>query len=82
MDFMESELAQRSWFAGQDFSAADIQMSFPLETAAARGHLRAAQINLSGFPTRIHAGPPISAPLHAAANSPQSHRASAIPRHE
>jgi glutathione S-transferase len=82
MDFMESELAQRAWIAGKDFSAANIQMSFPLEAAAARGLLRAAQINLSSFLTRIHAGPPISAPLHAPPNSPRSHRASAIPRHE
>ena len=31
LDFLESELAQRPWFAGAQFSAADIQMSFPLE---------------------------------------------------
>src|SRR5437868_10515348 len=28
--FLESELAKRDWFAGPEFSAADIQMSFPL----------------------------------------------------
>jgi glutathione S-transferase len=38
-DFMESELADRPWFAGSTFSAADIQMSFPVEAAAARGAL-------------------------------------------
>jgi len=38
-DFIESELAQRSWFAGAAFSAADIQMSFPVEAAGARGAL-------------------------------------------
>ncbi len=35
-DFMEGELAKSEWFAGAEFSAADIQMSFPLEAAAAR----------------------------------------------
>jgi glutathione S-transferase len=33
--FMESELAQREWFAGDEFTAADVQMSYPLEAAAA-----------------------------------------------
>jgi len=37
-DFIESELAKQPWFAGDKFSAADIQMSFPIE-AAARGVL-------------------------------------------
>ena len=33
--FMESELHQRDWFAGDDFTAADVQMNYPLEAAAA-----------------------------------------------
>src|SRR5215471_15307983 len=33
MDYWESELAKSEWFAGNEFSAADIQMSFPLEAA-------------------------------------------------
>lgn len=36
LDFIESELAQRPWFAGNEFSAADIQMSYPLEAADKR----------------------------------------------
>lgn len=39
LDFIESELAQRPCFAGDAFSAADIQMSFPIEAAAARNAL-------------------------------------------
>ena len=31
-DFVELELATRPWFAGEEFSAADVMMSFPLET--------------------------------------------------
>ena len=29
-DFIESELTKSTWFAGDDFSAADVMMSFPL----------------------------------------------------
>src|SRR5579859_1860604 len=39
LDYMEAELAKGAWFAGPDFSIADIQMSFPLEAAASRGGL-------------------------------------------
>ena len=33
-DYVEAELAKSYWFAGDEFSAADIMMSFPLERAA------------------------------------------------
>lgn len=56
-DFMESELTQHKWFAGGEFSAADIQMSFPIEAAAQRGGLDASRPNLMGFLKRIHARP-------------------------
>lgn len=36
LDFSERELAARPWFAGADFTAADVQMSFPIEAASAR----------------------------------------------
>ena len=55
LDFMESELSQRPWFAGDAFSAADIQMSFPLEAAAARGGLNASRPKLMDWLARIHA---------------------------
>jgi glutathione S-transferase len=57
LDYMEGELAARPWFAGADFTAADIQMSFPLEAAAARGGLDAGRPKLMGFLERIHARP-------------------------
>jgi glutathione S-transferase len=58
MDFLESELQGRDWFAGPDFSAADIQMSYPLEAAAARGQLTpAGRPRLHGWLQRIHARP-------------------------
>jgi len=57
LDYLESELAHRDWFAGSELSAADIQMSFPLEAAASRGGLDARYPRLSGFLQRIHARP-------------------------
>jgi glutathione S-transferase len=57
LDFLEGELDKRTWFAGSAFSAADIQMSFPLEAAAARGGLDGRYPNLVAFLERIHARP-------------------------
>jgi glutathione S-transferase len=57
LDFMEGELAKGPWFAGAKFSAADIQMSFPLEAAAKRGGLDARRPRLMDFLARIHARP-------------------------
>jgi glutathione S-transferase len=56
-DFMESELTQNKWFAGSQFSAADIQMSFPIEAAAQRAGLDASRPRLMAFLKRIHARP-------------------------
>ncbi|HEU5295278.1 MAG TPA: glutathione S-transferase [Burkholderiaceae bacterium] len=61
--FMESELAQRPWFAGDAFSAADVMMSFPLEVAAVRGGLDARYPRLTEFLARIHARPPYQVAL-------------------
>jgi glutathione S-transferase len=55
--FLEGELAGREWFAGNSFTAADIQMSFPLEAAAARSPLFAKLPRLTAFVDRIHARP-------------------------
>ena len=57
LDFLEGELRGRQWFAGEAFSAADIQMSFPLEAAAARAGLDARRPSLDGFLQRIRARP-------------------------
>jgi glutathione S-transferase len=57
LDFMERALDEHVWFAGSDFTAADIQMSFPLEAAAARGGLDASRPRLMAFLDRIHARP-------------------------
>jgi glutathione S-transferase len=57
LDFMEGELKRSTWFAGKDFSAADIQMSFPLEAAAQRAGLDASRPKLMAFLKRIHGRP-------------------------
>ncbi len=57
LDFMEGELARSEWFAGAEFSAADIQMSFPLEAAAQRAGLDSSRPHLHAFLKRIHARP-------------------------
>ena len=57
LDYMERELAKSEWFAGDEFSAADIQMSFPVEASALRAGLDASRPKLMAFLKRIHARP-------------------------
>jgi glutathione S-transferase len=56
-DFIESELGRSAWFAGEDFSAADVMMSFPLETGGARANAFAGRPRIKAFVDRIHARP-------------------------
>jgi glutathione S-transferase len=57
LDYMDAELTSHPWFAGAEFSAADIQMSFPLEAAVARGGLDQRHPRLMAFLQRIHERP-------------------------
>ena len=57
LKFLESELTARPWFAGAEMSAADVQMSFPLEAAAARGGAMDGYPKIKAFLERIHARP-------------------------
>lgn len=57
LDYMESELGKSRWFAGSTFTAADIQMSYPIEAASLRAGLDASRSNLWGWLQRIHARP-------------------------
>ena len=65
MGYMDAELATAPWFAGKSFSAADIQMSFPLEAAAARGDLAKGGGHLTAFLEKIHARPAYKRALEA-----------------
>lgn len=57
LDWMESQLKTSEWFAGNDFSAADIQMSFPIEAALKRNTATSKWLVLQDFIQRIHARP-------------------------
>jgi glutathione S-transferase len=57
LDHMEASLASTPWFAGEAFTAADIQMSFPIEAAAAGGSLGASRRHLSDYLQRIRERP-------------------------
>lgn len=63
LDWLESELSGRDWFAGEEFSAADIMMSFPLEVARGRAGLGAERPNLIDWLERLHARPAYAAAL-------------------
>ncbi|WP_299080216.1 glutathione S-transferase [uncultured Paraglaciecola sp.] len=62
MDYIESHLSHNKWFAGDELSGADIQMSFPLEAAVARGTTQEFP-NITKFVETIHARPAYQAAL-------------------
>ena len=57
LNYMEAELGKSTWFAGNEMTGADIQVSFVLEACAARGGLNASRPHLMAFLKRIHALP-------------------------
>ena len=57
LDYLEAELGKSKWFVGDEFTTADVQMSFPVEAAAARGGLDASRPRLMDYLQRIHARP-------------------------
>ncbi len=57
LDWMESQLGVDGWFAGERFTAADIQMSFPVQAAAVRGGGLADHPKLRSFLERVQARP-------------------------
>jgi glutathione S-transferase len=57
-DYMEAELGKSLWFAGDEFTAADVQMSFVVEATDARGRLNSrTRPKLTSFLERIRARP-------------------------
>ena len=63
LDWLENELSERDWFAGDSFTAADVMMSFPLEASRHRAGLDARRPNLIDWLERIHARPAYGAAL-------------------
>ena len=62
LDYWDNELSKSQWFAGNEFTAADIMMSFPLEAAAARADGKSRPM-VKAFLDRIHARPAYQAAL-------------------
>ncbi|MDZ7954873.1 glutathione S-transferase [Nostoc sp. DedQUE09] len=56
-DYIEDELRKNTWFVGNEFTAADIQMSFPLEIVAALPEEVNNRPKLKEFVERIHGRP-------------------------
>ena len=65
LDWLESELATRPYFAGGEFTAADVMMSFPLEAARSRAGLNASRPRLTDWLDRMQARPAYRAALKA-----------------
>jgi glutathione S-transferase len=63
LDYVEGELAQRPWFAGEEMTAADIMMSFPLEAARSRAGLDASRPATIAWLGKVHARPAYQAAL-------------------
>jgi glutathione S-transferase len=57
LGYINKELGATGWFVGTDFTAADVQMSFPLEAATARGGMEGQIPAVVDFLKRIHARP-------------------------
>jgi glutathione S-transferase len=63
LNWVESELATRHWFAGDAFTAADVMMSFPLEAARHRAAATKGRPHIAAWLNTIHARPAYQAAL-------------------
>jgi glutathione S-transferase len=57
MDFMESHLGKNTWFAGEQMSLADFQMSFAVAALLARSNAARQCPNIAAWLARIEARP-------------------------
>jgi glutathione S-transferase len=57
LEFLDATLAESRWFCGDQFTAADVQMSFALEAAEVRTSLSDDYPHLAGFLTAIRERP-------------------------
>ena len=56
LQYLEGELNKSEWFAGNEFSAADVQMSFPVEALAERSGFKQYP-KLDAYLQNIHSRP-------------------------
>ena len=61
--FMESTLGKSTWFCGEELTAADIQMSFPVEAAEVRSNLNDDYPMLAAYLERVRSRPAYQAAL-------------------
>jgi glutathione S-transferase len=57
LDFLEAELGDSTWFAGEELTGADVMMSFPLQAAVARAGLDGSRPRLLAYVRRIEQRP-------------------------
>lgn len=57
LDDLAAELGKSTWFVGDEFTAVGVQLSFPIDSAAAHGGLNASHPRLMDHLQRIHAQP-------------------------
>ena len=57
LEFIDSDLKRSEWFAGDQFTAADIQMSFPLEALDTRADIGKQYPRIAAYLERIHERP-------------------------
>ncbi len=55
--FMESELSKTPWFAGHEFTAADILMSFPVQAASTQADFISSKPKMNAFLSKIQSRP-------------------------
>jgi glutathione S-transferase len=60
---MEQTLTESTWFCGDKFTAADVQMSFALEAAEVRTNLSRSYPHLADFLINVRARPAYKAAL-------------------
>ncbi len=65
LDYCDTELSGRPFFAGNELTGADIMMSFPLEAACSRAGLGPSRHHLWAWLQRIHARPAYQRALKA-----------------
>jgi glutathione S-transferase len=68
MHFVDEHLADHQWFAGEQISGADFQMSFPLEAAMASGVIDRRYPNIEGYLRRIASRPAYQSALNKGGN--------------
>ena len=63
LDYIEQELKSRPWFAGDNLTAADVMMSFPLEAACSRAGLGPSRPATMAWLKKVHDRPTYKAAL-------------------